>query len=644
MTMPATMPSTMVSGATEEASGGGGSAGEPGQALRLGEDLGQGAVATVVLVTDEHGHRFAGKILHASHGHDDAAKARFAQEGQLARDVVDDNVVRVYGRREIEGRDVLLMELVDGEDLGTFIARHGAEGIAIDEVVALLDGIAAGLAAAHAAGIVHRDLKPSNVLLSSTDDGAVVPKIADFGMARASSLAGVGSDAMTVLGTPDYMAPESLDPLAVDGRTDLYALGCIAFELCSGHPPYSAATPFGVLQAHRSEPIPALPERVPPRLAELVASLLAKSPADRPQAAEAVREHLAALGGPVTALALTDAGSDRCSRCSGPLVPGLAVCLGCGQSAVLLEDGAASVVVTGPGEIGDKLDSALRDRLVRWLEASPRLGLSATKALEGRIPRVPFTLVRGVSEPTADAIVQSLQPLGLVAQATPGPPAKLPAMSKKIRSMAGRGAAVAAGTIASMSGTMAQNPWMLVAGLLAFLVVIGVVVGRTLASGTKRTHAKRTALPPPVQAALGRVEKAAPGIEHARHREALRAVVGRVLALAPDQAGGDPERTEELATAIDAATAAAGRLDTLDRQLAERGMSEASEATRALLHERDTWSARLLRLSATLESIGVRTAVAKAKAGDADDDAALDDLRAQVEALEEVQDALGSKG
>ena len=636
------MPLTMVSGATATSSGGG--SGEPGQTLRLGASLGQGAVATVVLVTDEHGHRYAGKILHASHGQDDSAKARFAQEAELARGIVDDNVVRVFGRREVEGRDVLLMELVDSEDLGTFVARR--ERIEPAEVVALLDGIAAGLAAAHAAGIVHRDLKPSNVLLAPgpTEHALPVPKIADFGMARASSLSGVGSDAMTVLGTPDYMAPESLDPLAVDGRTDLYALGCIAFELLTGHPPYSAATPFGVLQAHRDAEIPALPDDTPPALVELVASLLAKSPADRPQAAEAVREHLAAQG-PVTALALADAGKDRCSRCGGPLLSGLAVCLGCGQSAVLLEDGAASVVVTGPGEIGDKLDSALRDRLVRWLESSPRLGLSAASALERRIPRVPFTLVGGVSEATAAAIVQSLQPLGLVAEATPGSPSKLPAMSKKVRSMAGRGAAVAAGTIASMGGTMAQNPWMLLVGVFAFLGVIGVVVARTLAPGTKRTGVPRRALPAAVQAALGRVETAAPGIEHARHREALRAVVGRVLALAPaDEHGEDPALTEELATAIDAATAAAGRLDALDRQLAVRGMSEASDETRALLHERDTWSARLLRLSATLESLGVRAAAAKAKAGDADDTEALDDLRAQVEALEEVQEALGRRG
>ncbi len=99
--------------------------------------------------------------------------------------------------------------------------------------------------------------------------------------ARASSLAGVDDSAFAVLGTPDYMAPECLDPLAVDPRTDLYALGAMLYEMATGRPPFSAATPFAVLEAHRDHAAPPFPESFPGALRSLGAALLAKSPADR---------------------------------------------------------------------------------------------------------------------------------------------------------------------------------------------------------------------------------------------------------------------------------------------------------------------------------------------------------------------------
>src|SRR5262249_15935351 len=152
----------------------------------------------------------AGKLLHGSHRRDPAAAARFRDEARLCARLRHPNVVAVEGVTEIDGEQVLLMELVEGPSLAHVIARQAP--LPLHQLLPLASGIAQGLALAHDAGIIHRDLKPQNILL--TPDG--IPKIADFGMARASSFAGVSGGAFTVLGTPDYMAPESLDPLAVD--------------------------------------------------------------------------------------------------------------------------------------------------------------------------------------------------------------------------------------------------------------------------------------------------------------------------------------------------------------------------------------------------------------------------------------------
>ncbi|MEM6996668.1 MAG: serine/threonine-protein kinase [Myxococcota bacterium] len=615
---------------------------QPGAELLLGATLGEGAVATVVEVTDETGARFAVKILHASHAQDAAAQARFGQESALAQAVVHPNVVRVFGRRIVAGRDVLLMELVSGPDLASVIARNHAAALDEAAVLRIVHGIAAGLAAAHAAGVVHRDLKPANVLLAdAANPSDRVPKIADFGMARASSLSGVDADAVTVLGTPDTMAPECLDPLAVDGRTDLYALGCIAFEMLTGAPPFRAATPFGVIQAHRTAPIPEIAASAPagPGLRALVYALLAKSPADRPQAAAAVVERLQKIiDGETTALTLARPGSDaQCARCGGQLVPGLSVCLGCGMAVVILRAGAHAVVVTGPGEVSDKLDATLRTRLLSWLEDNPAMGLSAGAALKKRIPRLPFVLATGLSGETAATLVRSLETLGLTAESTKGRVSQLPALRAKTKTIVGRTLAIAGGSFASLLGTIAQHPSTIVIGVLVTAGIASWAAMRTLGTVTTRSGDRGPALPPPVRQALDRVQAAAPGIEHARHREALRAVVGRALALAPGETSApDDPLAVELANAIDTATAATGRLDALDRSLASRSLAESSDETRGLLHDRDRWSARLLRLSATLESLAIRTASAKARAEATRGEETLEALRDRVDALEEV--------
>jgi hypothetical protein len=609
-------------------------------AWRIGDSLGQGAVGRVVRVHRDDGATapLAGKILHASHRADPAASARFVQEARIAAGLSHPNIVGVLGIESIEGEDVLLMEFVDGPTLAQHLARHAP----LDErsILALARQIAAGLAHAHGRGVVHRDLKPANILLAAgVGDREPVAKIADFGMARGSS---VGDDAgaaerqsaFTVLGTPDYMAPECLDPLAVDARADLYALGCILFEMATGRPPFVGATAHAVLRAHRDDDVPPLPPVLSSALHGLIRGLLAKSPGQRPQAATAVIAALDRIArGDATALAVRSGEVVRCMVCGRSIVPGVGACLSCGQALMRHEPGACTVVVVGPGDVGDKIDGELRERLVRWLAGQPDLAMTPSKALAGRIPRLPFTLARGLGRAQADAIVEALAVLGIQATTSDRHPLTLAPMRKKAATMSARVGLVA---LTSSAGIISSG-----VGLVTALVAtVALVVGTTFVSarGVTRRSAAPEALPAALRAALGRTVVALPEIVSERHRDALRAVIERATELATDPAlGPDAGSADELARAVDAATVAAASLERLDRALLGPQLGGETSTTRDTLRTRDLWAARLQAVLAELDAIRDRLAAARshAHARGAEDELAV--LSAHVEALEEIQ-------
>ena len=571
---------------------------------------------------------FAGKVLHGSRAGEADAAARFAREAEVVRAVEHPNVVRVFGRAEVEGRDVLLMELVDGPTLQHVIAT--AAPMPTARVVALGLGIARGLVAAHDAGVIHRDLKPANILLAPGD----VPKVADFGMARASSLAGIDRSALMVLGTPDYMAPESLDPLAVDARSDLYAMGCILYEMVVGQPPYTGATSFAVLEQHRKAPVPPMPT-VDDGLRSAIALLLEKTPADRVQSASALVELLEGLQRGESALARIGTALDlgRCARCGAPLVDALRVCLSCRASVPRLTDGEHSVFVTGPGEVAGKFDSKHRTTLVTWLRENPTLGIDATK-LEKNIPRLPFVLLTGVDQDGGTQLTTALKQLGLEAEIAKGGVLAHPGARKKAKVMAGRAAGIAATSMAGLFSSISQHPGvMLVVVPLLFILTPGIIAARTLGAKAKRSGS-RVALPPALSERMDAVCTVAVGMESKRHREALRGVVSRVLDLR-EATGNDGSMDDEVGAAIDQALVATGRLDTIDRELEGVDLRNPDDYAHGLMHERDTWSARLNDLVGTLESLRVRLAAAKGTVGASEETLAT--LRAKVEALEEVQ-------
>jgi len=589
----------------------------------LEEELGRGALGRVVVVRTPEGERWAGKILHATHRGDPRAVERFRREAELLRDLRHPNLVEVRGLREIDGELVLLMELVDGPTLAEVIARETP--VPDGRLGTIGRGIAAGLHAAHRAGLVHRDLKPANVLLAGD-----VPKLVDFGLARASSFAGVDKASFTLVGTPDYMAPEAIDPLAVDPRSDLYSLGCILYEMIVGRPPFDGATPFAVVEAHRSQPIPELP---PGRLQGLVRSLLAKSPADRPQSAAFIEEALQASAALVPAGEQSLAPPGQCPHCGEAMVADVPICFGCAKQAVRLEAGPMTVFVTGPGAVTHKLDAGLRQRLCEWITQNPGLGLDPDR-LAKEIPRLPFALVVGVDRKNAAALVRALASLGLAAEAREGGRLALPGLKDKAMRMTGRFALVGLAAVAPVWNSFAH--WFPFS-LLAAVGVVGAGIGRGWWVATRPLSQLQpgtaAALPPTLRERIDKLQSVLPGISARRHREALRGVVRRALSLSAAVPAAVRESWDaELGEVIDVALVAAGRLDVLEERLVKADLREPDAATARDLHERDTWAARLLEVTARLDALRARWAAASVGRGDD----LLDDLRAQVLALEEV--------
>jgi serine/threonine protein kinase len=219
-------------------------------------------------------------------------RERFLREARALAQISSPRVVQIFDLYQEGDRQFLAMELCEGDSLAAKLRETGP--LPAQEAARLGAQIAEALASAHARGVIHRDLKPANVLFSGDDI-----KVADFGLAR------LGDSAMTregaVMGTPFYMAPEQTRGAAVDARADLYALGCVLFEMLKGSPPYSG-TVQEVLFAHASPaPPPALdPVEIgaPDVLCVLVSRLLAKDPAARPGAANEVAEALHAIAAP----------------------------------------------------------------------------------------------------------------------------------------------------------------------------------------------------------------------------------------------------------------------------------------------------------------------------------------------------------
>ncbi|MFF0306528.1 protein kinase [Streptosporangium sp. NPDC004379] len=255
---------------------------------RLVERIGQGAGAEVWRAYD---HRLdvavAVKILDPPAG-GAAAAERFAREMRAAAQIVHPNTVTLLDVGQEENRRFMVMELLTGRDLAAELAARGPLPVA--ETCLLLAQAAAGLAAAHRAGVVHRDVKPGNLHLNG--DGTL--KVVGFGLAHVAGEAARPTKAGAIVGTAAYLAPEQIGESGGEAACDLYGLGCVAYELLCGRPPFTGSVPELIHQhVHRSpDPLSVHRPGVPAELERLVMAMLAKNPGERPAGAEQVRQVL----------------------------------------------------------------------------------------------------------------------------------------------------------------------------------------------------------------------------------------------------------------------------------------------------------------------------------------------------------------
>ncbi|MFF2021804.1 protein kinase [Streptomyces sp. NPDC058171] len=259
---------------------------------RLTHRLGRGGMAEVFAAEDVRlGRTVAVKLLRADLAEDPVSKARFTREAQSVAGLNHHSVVAVYdsGEDQVGHQTVpyIVMEIVEGRTIRDLLINAEAPGP--EQALIIVSGVLEALAYSHQHGIVHRDIKPANVII--THNGAV--KVMDFGIARAlhgaqSTMTQTGM----VMGTPQYLSPEQALGKAVDHRSDLYATGCLLYELLALRPPFTGETPLSVVYQHVQDiPVPPseVSDGVPPELDGLVMRALAKDPDDRFQTAEEMR-------------------------------------------------------------------------------------------------------------------------------------------------------------------------------------------------------------------------------------------------------------------------------------------------------------------------------------------------------------------
>ena len=260
---------------------------EPGSRIAgyvIEEQIGAGGMAVVFRARDEMLGRLAAvKVIAPPMAGDPEFRARFLRESRAAAAINSQHIIPVYGAGEAEGTLYIATRFAAGGDLAA-LARRAGGFLAPDRAATLTAQVASALDAAHAAGLVHRDVKPQNILIDSTPELPEHAFLSDFGLTKGTGATTGLTAAGQFVGTPEYCAPEQIRAASVDGRTDQYALGCVAFALLTGQTPFHRSETVATLYAQVHDPVPSLctirPE-LPPAIDRVIARALAKSPADR---------------------------------------------------------------------------------------------------------------------------------------------------------------------------------------------------------------------------------------------------------------------------------------------------------------------------------------------------------------------------
>jgi len=257
-------------------------------------ELGRGGMATVYRAYDPRFEReVALKVLPREMLHDPQFRVRFEREAKTIAALEHQAIVPVYDVGEEDGQPYFVMRLMSGGSLGDIIAKGP---ISIGTTTKIMERIAPALDEAHFKGVVHRDLKPGNILF----DRGGEPYISDFGIAKITQSQGATMTGGAIIGTPAYMSPEQGQGETVDGRSDVYALGVILYEMLTGTQPYQATTPMAIVVKHITEPIPHILDinpGLPSAVEAVIEKAMAKNPDDRFSSAGELYIALAAVAG-----------------------------------------------------------------------------------------------------------------------------------------------------------------------------------------------------------------------------------------------------------------------------------------------------------------------------------------------------------
>lgn len=346
---------------------------------RLQDKVGSGGMADVYRAVDDVlGRTVAVKLMHDRLAGDPTWLERFRREARAAADLHNEHVVTVYDWGHDDEFDFIVMELVEGEDLGSLMRREGP--LAADRVAHIGQQAADALAAAHSRGVIHRDVSPGNILVTA-DDSA---KVADFGIARVDST--VLTQTGSVLGSASYVSPEQAQGLEATPATDLYSLGVVLFEAATGQPPFRADTPVAVAYQHVNQEPPMPHEVLPnvdPRLEQIIRTAMQKEPENRYSSAAEMRNALRAIVGPgpavTTPMPVVSRDTAQVTETERPsrtimiwvLLAALIVLLGLGVT----QCGPGSAAVSVPAVTGMPLEQAtqvLEDAGLEVAEAQSR--------------------------------------------------------------------------------------------------------------------------------------------------------------------------------------------------------------------------------------------------------------------------------
>jgi serine/threonine-protein kinase len=262
-------------------------------------EIGRGGMAAVFLAEDlKHHRKVAVKVMHPEIS-SDVATERFFREIEIVAGLTHPHILPLHDSGQADGLLYCVVPYIEGESLLDRLLRE--KQLPVEDALQITREVAEALGYAHERGIIHRDIKPANILLQH---GHAL--VADFGIARAVEQAGGARITQTAVavGTPAYMSPEQGGGSAdLDGRSDIYSLGCVLYEMLAGEPPYTGVTPQAVIRRHSLDPVPSvrtIRDTVPESAGHAITKALAKIPADRfatailfAQALQSCNRHLA---------------------------------------------------------------------------------------------------------------------------------------------------------------------------------------------------------------------------------------------------------------------------------------------------------------------------------------------------------------